>query len=38
MQKDVENLINLGVYQTETSLWDTNNNTHYDADKRLQTV
>jgi len=36
MQKDVENLINL--YQTETCLWDRNDDTYYGADKRVQAL
>jgi len=34
--KEVENLITL--YQTETSLWDTNDETYYGVDKRLQAL
>jgi len=35
-EKEVEYLINL--YQTETSLWDTTDETYYDAEKRLQAL
>jgi len=35
-EKEAENLINL--YKMETSLWDTNDETYYDADKRLQAL